>query len=94
MIRRKLDSCGDLDLVRQFAPRGHRCEVLELQPHDKRLALTHFNLGTFYERTNDPSQGMEHYRRALEFDAALADSHFDLAELLSRSGRLAEALPH
>jgi tetratricopeptide (TPR) repeat protein len=68
--------------------------VLELRPENDRLALTHFNLGTFYKRTNDPDNAVEHYRRALELDAGLAGAHYDLGELLSGSGHLSEALSH
>jgi tetratricopeptide (TPR) repeat protein len=75
------------------AIREHQ-KVLKLKPDDKRLALTHFNLATFYSRTNDPRRALEHYGQALERDPGLEAAHFELAELLSRGGRLAEALPH
>ena len=68
--------------------------VLDLNPEAGRLALTHFNLGTFYKRTGDSELAIESYRRVLEQDPNLAAAHFDLGELLSRSGRVVEALTH
>jgi tetratricopeptide (TPR) repeat protein len=68
--------------------------ILYLNPDTNRLALTHFNLGTFYRRTGQVARAVEHHRKALELDPLNADAHFDLGELLSANGQLVEALPH
>jgi tetratricopeptide (TPR) repeat protein len=68
--------------------------VLTLDPDRERLTLTHFNLGTFCKRANDPVRAEEHYRRALGLDNGLVDAHLDLGEILSADGRFNEAFRH
>jgi tetratricopeptide (TPR) repeat protein len=62
---------------------------------DRRLrALAAFNLGVALEDQGLPDEALLAYARAVEADPALADAHHNLARLLERMGRNADALRH
>ena len=53
-----------------------------------------FNLGLALDDLQQPAEATSAYQRALELDPRMADAHFNLSELLERTGDRAGALRH
>jgi tetratricopeptide (TPR) repeat protein len=85
------------DLGTVLLAQGNRAAALDhlrraaaLAPRDATIA---FNLGNALAPSSTAAAAAQ-YTRALEINPAYADAHVNLAGLLFRQGRLAEALPH
>lgn len=65
--------------------------ALELEPES---AITHYFLGTLYERQQKDTRSLEHYRKAIESDSEYLPPRISLAHMLFRQQAYAEALTH
>jgi len=56
------------------------------------LALTHFNYAKVMEQAGDLNGAGKHYQKALDLDPDLAQARFNLGLVLSKQGKIAEAV--
>jgi tetratricopeptide (TPR) repeat protein len=84
-LGRLLHEAGELD-----AAEAHYRRALELRPDPTAF----FNLGTLLEDRGRFPEAIRAYESALTLDAALADAHFNLSNLLERLGDPRGALRH
>jgi tetratricopeptide (TPR) repeat protein len=61
-------------------------------PKASMRAVTHLNLGNFFEQEGQPERAVEHYAKALALDPRLEDVANNLAATLVELGRPAEAI--
>ena len=59
--------------------------------HCPNHARVHDNLGAAYQAAGRHTEGIRHYRQAIDLDPASPDTHFNLATALLEQGRLDEA---
>ena len=60
----------------------------------KIIAQCYKNLGSTMEKLNKPDKACQYYKRALKFDAKLAEAHFALARWNRRNGNFKTAVIH
>lgn len=84
-----LNNLGVLEMHQGRAEEAEKCFEAALKAAPG--ANLYFNLGNLHLKRNDEDRAAAAYRRALEYDAAHEGARFNLALVLERRGRLAEA---
>jgi len=87
-----------LNLGAMWSDAGRHAEVLQLTDagllHCAQSALLHFNRGVALDHLERLDEATAAYERALALDPALADAHFNLAQLREQAGDARGALRH
>lgn len=86
----------NLGVARSYA--GDQAGAVEAFLHAVRLdpskSKAHFNLGAIYAANGQQAQAEERFRAAVASDPRNGEAHLELAELLRRTRRCPEAVPH
>jgi tetratricopeptide (TPR) repeat protein len=61
---------------------------------DPKSFVAHNNLGAHHSDRKDYARAMEHIREALRINAFFAEAHYNLGNVLVRTGRVAESVEH
>ncbi|HEY7546787.1 MAG TPA: tetratricopeptide repeat protein, partial [Blastocatellia bacterium] len=83
---------GDIDSA--FRGRQSFRRSLEAATINPRDAEAHYQLGLIYQYRRQPTEAINHFKKAIEIDPSETDAHFQLGRIAREQGRLQDALDH